>query len=584
MAIAAPATTEPDEDSEEDGSDTSEDDDPGVDDLEGPPEVVDVTFNQLPWVEVPIPRCDQVPLSEIRPVPRSTTGVQGCEGLVTSLDFFLQLFTPSILLAFVDATNSYASANKNRSGWVPVTLPEFKVFIALVLFFGIVQLPSPRMAWSSDSMFRLSWVSSMMTYKRFESIMYHWHWLDTNGVCEEDRQVRNRVNSFWTVQGFCDALVESFAAHYICPRGFYIDEQNIPCEGRQQSTCYQTSTPAKWHLKLYSLNCAETNYQLNFFMYQGRDEDCPPEMPATVYPIWYLLKGGFHWHKSMILYLEKWYTSIAAIKLCFSWGIHVVGTVRKNKKELPKDAIFHKTGRGKRGRGEMKCMAKPLDTSGQRYLYFTAWMDSKPVHLLHTIKPYQQTMQRAKKGTHQKEAIPQPTVVADYNFGRRSTENIDQLTSCYRNDMLSKKRQPRLFMHCLHTAVCNAHILFKFSTEVERGGAGFTLSNFTELLVFQLCEEHVASVQSDEPPVKKSRRLEACLADPGRLTGNHFPEKLRRCGAKATSDPRRKCKICSTKTGVFCVACNVALCIDASDTNRTCWEQYHTTPLSYKKK
>ena len=65
-------------------------------------------------------------------------------------------------------------------------------------------------------------------------------------------------------------------------------------------------------------------------------------------------------------------------------------------------------------------------------------MDSKPVHTLHTTKPYQQTVQRAKKETSKKEAIPQPTVVADYNFGMRGTDGIDQMIGYYRNDMLSR--------------------------------------------------------------------------------------------------------------------------------------------------
>ena len=93
-------------------------------------------------------------------------------------------------------------------------------------------------------------------------------------------------------------------------------------------------------------------------MYQRRDEDRPVGMSATVYPIWNLLKNGFYWHKNMILYLENWYTSIAAATLCFLWEIRVVKTVRNIKKGLPKDGIFYKTGRGKRRRGEMKCMAK----------------------------------------------------------------------------------------------------------------------------------------------------------------------------------------------------------------------------------
>ena len=60
MAVAAPATAEPDEDTEEEDSDMSEVKVPDFEDLEGPlEEETDVAFDQLPRVEVPIPPRDQ---------------------------------------------------------------------------------------------------------------------------------------------------------------------------------------------------------------------------------------------------------------------------------------------------------------------------------------------------------------------------------------------------------------------------------------------------------------------------------------------------------------------------------------------
>ena len=105
MAVAAPATAEPDEDTEEEDSDMSDDNYSDFEDLEGPlEEGMDVAFNQLPWAEVPIPPRDQESLSEIRSVPGRLAGIAGvkqCESLTTALDFFLQLFTNSMLHKFV---------------------------------------------------------------------------------------------------------------------------------------------------------------------------------------------------------------------------------------------------------------------------------------------------------------------------------------------------------------------------------------------------------------------------------------------------------------------------------------------------
>jgi hypothetical protein len=259
-------------------------------------------------------------------------GVQKCDGFTTALHFFQALFTEDICKTFIASTNSYAQA-KNRVGWEDVTASEFNVFLALLLYFGIVSLPSKRMAWENDSMFRIPWITSKMPVRRFEAILNNWHWTDASSLSEAERRARNKDNSYWTVQGYCDALCKTFDEHYVCPQCFDVDEQCIPWKGRHAAKCYNPSKPAKWHLKVYALNCSETSYQLKFFMYEGRTE----------YPIWMLLKDGKYHRNGYILYLDNWYTSVGVIVMLAAWLIHCVGTVRTNKKGLPRSCIFPKS-------------------------------------------------------------------------------------------------------------------------------------------------------------------------------------------------------------------------------------------------
>jgi hypothetical protein len=113
--------------------------------------------------------------------------------------------------------------------------------------------------------------------------------------------MRNKASPYWTVQGFVDVLGETFEEHYSCPQCFDIDEQ-----GRHQAKCYNPSNSTKWHLKVYALNCDETCHQLKFFMmYEGRSENRSAGMPATVYPVWRLLKNGKYHHNGCILYLDN---------------------------------------------------------------------------------------------------------------------------------------------------------------------------------------------------------------------------------------------------------------------------------------
>jgi hypothetical protein len=214
-------------------------------------------------------------------------GLQKWDGFTTALHFFPALFTEDICKTFITSTNSYARA-KNRVGWEDVTASEFNVFLALLLYVGIVSLPSERMAWGNDSMFRTPWIVSKMPVRRFEKILNSWHWTDASSLSEAERRSRNKNYSYWTVQDYGDALCKTFVVHYVCP----VDEQCIPWKGRHQAKCYNPSKHAKWHFQVYALSCSETSYQLKLFMYESRTEKRPAGMPATVYPIWRLLKDG----------------------------------------------------------------------------------------------------------------------------------------------------------------------------------------------------------------------------------------------------------------------------------------------------
>jgi hypothetical protein len=53
--------------------------------------------------------------------------------------------------------------------------------------------------------------------------------------------------------------------------------------------------------------------------------------------------------------------------------------VRINVKGTPEEHQLPKTGRNKRNRGDIKQVKTTIQ---QKELYYTAWMDNKPVHIL----------------------------------------------------------------------------------------------------------------------------------------------------------------------------------------------------------
>jgi len=73
--------------------------------------------------------------------------------------------------------------------------------------------------------------------------------------------------------------------------------------------------------------------------------------------------------------------------------MHACGTVKANRGKLPKSSIFKKKGPQLKARGViMDCRTLYVDEVGT--IYFTAWQDSKPVHMLSTFKTQKGPCQR----------------------------------------------------------------------------------------------------------------------------------------------------------------------------------------------
>ena len=69
------------------------------------------------------------------------------EGQGTELDYFYQIFDPRLIANMTRQTNRYArqrrrqNENEMRDKWEPVTVPEMKAFIGILIIFGCVWQP-----------------------------------------------------------------------------------------------------------------------------------------------------------------------------------------------------------------------------------------------------------------------------------------------------------------------------------------------------------------------------------------------------------------------------------------------------------
>jgi hypothetical protein len=516
------------------GNDDEEEDEPPEPEEEAPVvpgahvyEWTDIPIHPIPTVETrkgPVPRARESLLPAFAPRP-GQCGPQNIDMAVLTVLSVFQLFWTEVVCAqFVDATNEYAH-DTHKAEWVKLTVLEFYAFIGIILYMGIVKLPSRAMHWQ-NGIFNQSYVATVMTRNRFDAIMSCWHWVNTAKFTEAERTTKNRQDGFWSVGGLLTILRGLFKQFYRLSQPCDIDEQTIGFKGRHRAKCYNPNKPQKWHFKVFVLNCALTCYMYDFIMYQGKDEQRPNGLSATLYPIYALMLDVVLRHKNHILYIDNWYTSIDLVELCMKWGIHVTGTVRINKKHLPKAALFPKTGRNQHARGDMRQLSAPLRDCMEK-VYFIAWQDNKPVHFLTTFPAYATTVERHNRlanGQHVQNDIPQPTTTAFYNGGMGGTDGFDAFISHYKTTIKTMKWQPRIFTHFLHASVINAQIIFCIMCALCRGDDCYTLLSFTEMLISALCDPWIS--ERDARKAKAARNLTTVTCMNERPVDLHIPDDI----------------------------------------------------------
>ena len=80
-----------------------------------------------------------------------------------------------------------------------------------------------------------------------------------------------------------------------------------------------------------------------FFLKLGMQEK-RGGLSATLYPVAVLTDNEVYHQVNHILHLDNWFDSIELCQLCMTREILVNGTVKANRKGLPKDGLFPKKG------------------------------------------------------------------------------------------------------------------------------------------------------------------------------------------------------------------------------------------------
>ena len=229
-------------------------------------------------------------------------------------------------------------------GWVDVSVGEMKLFFGLLFSMNIVQKPSIKLYWSVRTILETPMFSKLMTRTRFETILEFIHYNDRTTLKAQGHNEHNRLGK---VRPVYDLITSAFTSVYTPGKHISIDEAMIRWFGRVIFKTYNPRKPAKYGMKAYKL-CDDSAYTWKFELYTGqRDQTERDDGTGITYQLVFKLMKELL-GKGHQLFMDNYYSSPQLFLDLIAKDTHAVGTVRMNRKHMPK-AIKPKKTKMKKG-------------------------------------------------------------------------------------------------------------------------------------------------------------------------------------------------------------------------------------------
>ncbi|XP_070573161.1 piggyBac transposable element-derived protein 4-like [Ptychodera flava] len=461
--------------------------------------------------------------------------------------------------------------------WRDVNRDEVIIFIALNISMGLVQKPDLSDYWSCHDVLTTPFFSRCMTRNRFEIINSNLHFNDNNNY---HRRGHPLFDSLFKIRPVYDIITRRFREVYVPEQHLSLDEGMVPWKGPLSFRMYIPSKPDRFGLKAFSLNEAKSGYTIGYDVYTG--STFVPDPTADEYELMQnqtyqtvmgMLKRCNILEKGYRLYMDSYYISPTLVDDLASLDTVTVGTVRCNRKEMPK-ALKRKLKTGKvigRRRGDVLALK---------------WQDKRDVTILSSAH----TAEWGVSSTHDRDGNPviKPTCVIDYNQHMGGTDLADQLVRYYPTYRRKNKWYIKFFFSLVGMAVTNAYILWKkyAPADQQMSHSRFRLS---------VVEEMVQSASDAPVPLVNTKARRSAGFSLRRMVERHFPAKVKAKSGAKKQNPSRECVVCKERmkkddqhvlvylqthrnskrvrypeTRIECTKCDVGLCVTP------CFEIYHT--------
>lgn len=430
----------------------------------------------------------------------------------------------------VNCTNIYIAKIRPKYGRErdcrDTDITEIYALIGLLYMAGVkkAQYLNTKELWADDltapQCFRLA-----MSRERFHLLLRALRFDNIH-----DRDERKKIDNLAPIRQIFDQFVTKCQQNYQVGEYCTVDEMLENFRGRCKFRQYIANKPAKYGIKIYALVDSRMFYTCNLEVYCGKQPNGPFQLANTASAVVKRIAAPVL-NTGRNITMDNYFTSIPLAKELIQMKTTLVGTVRKNKRELP--ALFINTSQ------------RPVPSSIFGYRQNTVLLSHKP-------KPQKNVLMLSTFHSigfidPESGVLEKPEIITFYNLTKGGVDVVDELKSTYSVSRFCCRWPLRLFFTILDVAGINSNILYRSNANVVEERRIYLKRLAEDLIKPQLI---VRSSIRTLPFALRARIREGL-----HLQG---PQHDMRAVAPGFCGfcPRRK----NRRTKKRCVECNIAIC------------------------
>ncbi|XP_039954166.1 piggyBac transposable element-derived protein 4-like [Bactrocera tryoni] len=447
------------------------------------------------------------------------------QNIVTEKDAFTTLLNEEIIDLIVLYTNQEidrrAPKYENQRYVHKTDSTEFKALIGLLLF-SAINKDNRKSANDMWSPFSAAVYKSIMSANRFQFLL--------NCVRFDDKTQRGGEDPFAAFRQIWELFIANCRNSYH-PR-FYltIDEQLLSFRGKCPFRVYIASKPDKYGLKIVTICDAKTYYMFDAIPYIGKRTE---QKTAADYvkKLVQTIKGS-----GRNVTYDNWFASIPlADELLKDYSLTTIGTLRKNKPEIPPCFLAHK---------RKQPLTSQFAFDQEKTLVSFTPKKNKAVILLSTMHYKAETNPETSK----------PEIIHDYNATKGGVDTFDKLMHSYTSARRTRRWPLRYFYAMIDQAGINSMVLY-FDTNHPNISAAKMRSEYLKKVALQLARPHMERRLQTILPRELASSIRDILGITKEVSADEPPQKSQK-QARCALCPRNRDK----KVKAVCEKCHLPTC------------------------